>query len=161
MRPSARRDSSVAAGSRGTDPGNDHAHILVVDDDKLSLEQLVGILKKFFARVDSAENGLAALGKALEHPPDLILSDVQMPGMDGWQLLRIVRSRPKLANVPVIFLTNLKGDAERLRAALAEYGLGDDGEDDELGDPSLAPDSQEAAEGADADERTMRFAAAA
>jgi response regulator of citrate/malate metabolism len=50
----------------------------------------------------------------LKEPPDVILTDVHMPRMDGWQLLRIIRSRPSLAPIPVVFLTTLDGDAERL-----------------------------------------------
>jgi uncharacterized protein (TIGR02266 family) len=98
------------------------ARILVVDDDRLSREVLTKVLSESFGEIILAENGLVALGKALESQPDLILSDVQMPGMDGWQLLRVVRSRAKLQDVPFIFLTGLKGDEERLRG----YRLGVD-----------------------------------
>lgn len=112
----------LAADEEGNDPAIRQARVLVVDDDRLSRQQLVKVLSNHFENIVTAENGLLALGKALEQPPDLILSDVQMPGMDGWQLLRIVRSRSKLANVPFIFLTSLKGDRERLRG----YQLGVD-----------------------------------
>jgi CheY-like chemotaxis protein len=59
----------------------------------------------------------------LKQVPDIILSDVQMPRLDGWQLLRLIRARPALACVPVIFLTSLDSEAERLRG----YRLGVDG----------------------------------
>src|SRR5690606_15570882 len=53
---------------------------------------------------------------------DVILSDVNMPVMDGWQFLRMIRSRPSIASVPVVFLTTLGGEAERLKG----YQLGVD-----------------------------------
>jgi DNA-binding response OmpR family regulator len=58
----------------------------------------------------------------------VILSDVTMPEMDGWQLLRLIRSRPHLAQIPVIFLTRLTSDGERLLG----YRLG---VDDYVGKP--------------------------
>jgi response regulator RpfG family c-di-GMP phosphodiesterase len=52
----------------------------------------------------------------------VILSDVNMPVMDGWQFIRMVRSRPSIASVPVVFLTTLGGESERLKG----YQLGVD-----------------------------------
>jgi uncharacterized protein (TIGR02266 family) len=113
---------NMTSDADGLDQESRDARVLIVDDDRLSREQLVQVLGAHFTNIEVAANGLEALGKALENRPDLILSDVQMPGMDGWQLLRIVRARPRLANVPFIFLTSLRGDRERLRG----YQLGVD-----------------------------------
>lgn len=96
--------------------------ILIVDDDALTRNRIKLALDGLSATIEEADNGLDALGRALANPPNLILSDVEMPGMNGWQLLRILRSRQKLAHVPVVFLTNLKGEHERLRG----YELGVD-----------------------------------
>src|SRR6185312_11067917 len=52
----------------------------------------------------------------------LIVSDVNMPKMDGWQLLRLLRTKPQYATVPVLFTTTLSGEADRLRG----YRLGVD-----------------------------------
>jgi len=96
--------------------------VLVADDDRLSLEAACA---PFLARGDqvrTASNGLEALAACLKEPPDLILSDVQMPKMDGWQLVRMVRARPTLSSIPFIFFTELSGENERLRA----YQLGVD-----------------------------------
>jgi DNA-binding response OmpR family regulator len=76
----------------------------------------------------SANDGLEGLGVAIRERPDVILTDVNMPRMDGWKLLRMVRSRPNLANTPVIFFTTLTDDAERLKG----YRMG---VDDYLGKP--------------------------
>ncbi len=107
------------------------ARVLVVDDEPMVRQHTVEQLSSAFHNLETAENGLDALGKALANPPDIILSDVEMPGMDGWQLLRILRSRPNLSDVPVIFLTRLRGERERLRG----YQLG---VDDYLGKPAVA-----------------------
>jgi DNA-binding response OmpR family regulator len=62
-----------------------------------------------------AENGLVAVSAALKRPPDVILSDVEMPVMDGWTFLRMVRSRQKLAHTPFVFFTRLSDDLSRLQ----------------------------------------------
>lgn len=98
------------------------ATLLIIEDDPVYRKHLVDLLSKHWPSCHAAANGLEGLGLALRLDPDLILSDVEMPQMNGWQLLRIVRSRAKLANVPVIFLTSLTGEAERLRG----YRLGVD-----------------------------------
>lgn len=97
--------------------------VVVVDDDP-NYRQLAA--EPFIKRGDvvrTTTDGLEALSMCLKDPPDVILSDVQMPRMDGWQLLRVVRARPSLATVPVIFLTMLDDDQARLLG----YQLGVDG----------------------------------
>ncbi len=76
----------------------------------------------------TAVDGFDGLALCLKEPPDLILSDVNMPRMDGWNLLRMVRARPSLASVPFVFLTTLGSEADRLRG----YQLG---VDDFIGKP--------------------------
>jgi uncharacterized protein (TIGR02266 family) len=96
--------------------------VIVVDDDARYRELAAEPFRKRGDSVQTTADGLEALSMCLKDPPDIILSDVQMPRMDGWQLLRLVRARPSLASVPVVFLTALDGDAERLRG----YQLGVD-----------------------------------
>ena len=96
--------------------------ILVVDDDWLYREQAVEALTERGHEVSTAEDGLQALGACLRDPPDLVLSDVQMPRMDGWSFLRTIRARPSLASTRVIFQTTLGGERERLKG----YQLGVD-----------------------------------
>jgi DNA-binding response OmpR family regulator len=86
----------------------------VVDDDERYRKMAAEPFLKRGDNVRTTSDGLEALSMCLKQPPDVILSDVQMPRMDGWQLLRLVRARPSLASVPVIFLTMLSGDSERL-----------------------------------------------
>ena len=100
----------------------DALRVLIVDDDRLSLEAAAVPFRQRGDTVETATNGLDALAACLKEPPDLILSDVQMPKMDGWQLVRMVRARPSLSSIPFIFFTELTGEDERLRA----YQLGVD-----------------------------------
>ena len=97
--------------------------VVVVDDDPRWREVAAGPFRKRGDHVRVTADGLQALAMCVEDPPDVILTDVQMPRMDGWQLLRVIRSRPALAATPVVFMTSLDGDAERLKG----YQLGVDG----------------------------------
>src|SRR5207247_10963213 len=62
-----------------------------------------------------AGDGEEGLMRADQLRPDLIITDVMMPKLDGWALVRALRSRPELALVPVIFLTALGGEEDRIR----------------------------------------------
>lgn len=83
--------------------------ILVIDDDKDLALMLKAQLERKNHRVVIAANGREGLQKAYQARPDLIILDVMMPGMDGWEVCRRLR---ELSNVPVIMLTarTLKGD---------------------------------------------------
>jgi len=88
--------------------------VLLVDDSESDLRSIGDLLRKKGYAVRTAENGLSALRAALRSRPDLIVSDLEMPAMDGWTLLRMVRARKEIADVPLVFLTRLSGDEERL-----------------------------------------------
>jgi CheY-like chemotaxis protein len=91
--------------------------VLVVDDDPWILRMVSSSLeKKGTYSVDTARDGQQALHKAQAQRPDLIISDVMMPVMDGWALVQNLRADPELAEVPVLFLTALGKDEDRLRA---------------------------------------------
>lgn len=88
--------------------------VLVVDDDE---PYCTVASEPFRARGDTvriAHDGIEALAQCLKRAPDVILCDVQMPRMDGWQFLRLVRARPALAAVPFVFLTTLQSEEDRL-----------------------------------------------
>jgi uncharacterized protein (TIGR02266 family) len=88
--------------------------VLVVDDDEEYQEHAAEPFRLRGDQVRVARDGLEALAMCLKEPPEVILSDVQMPRMDGWQFLRVVRSRPTVAQVPFVFLTTLASESERL-----------------------------------------------
>lgn len=80
------------------------AHILVVDDDAMNLKIAEKMLQKYF-EVSLAESGKEAL-KLLEHTmPDMILLDLHMPEMDGFEIMHLLQSQERLKEIPVVFLT--------------------------------------------------------
>ncbi len=89
--------------------------ILIVDDDPWILRMVSTLLEKRGYAIFTAGDGEEALGRAEEVRPDLVVTDVMMPKMDGWELVRELRARPHLALVPVLFLTALNGEEDRLR----------------------------------------------
>lgn len=89
--------------------------LLLVDDSVTVRIELGDALRERSIRVRVAENGLVAIAAALKRPPDVILSDVEMPVMDGWTLLRMIRARKRLAHIPVVFFTRLNDDLSRLQ----------------------------------------------
>jgi uncharacterized protein (TIGR02266 family) len=102
--------------------------VLVVDDDAGCRTLAAQPFRQRGDYVRVANDGFDALALCLKEPPDVVVSDVQMPRMDGWTLLRMVRARPTLASVPFVFLTTLGGESDRLRG----YQLG---VDDYIGKP--------------------------
>lgn len=89
--------------------------ILVVDDDAWILRMVTTVLEKRGYVVDTACDGEEAYERAVESPPNLLITDVMMPNMDGWSLVKALRGRPEFAFVPVIFLTALGSDDDRIR----------------------------------------------
>ena len=89
--------------------------ILIVDDDPWILRMVSTLLEKRGYAIFTAGDGEEALGRAEEVKPDLVVTDVMMPKMDGWELVRELRARPHLALIPVLFLTALNGEEDRLR----------------------------------------------
>lgn len=79
--------------------------ILIVDDedDVVGLLQLVFETNGFAAR--TASNGKAAVSMAYEDPPDVILLDVMMPEMDGWQVLKVLKGDDRTRHIPVAMLS--------------------------------------------------------
>jgi phosphoserine phosphatase RsbU/P len=85
--------------------------ILVVDDAKPNIKILADLLSDQ-AQVFFATNGQAALQKAAQEDLDLILLDVMMPGMDGYEVCRNLKSDPKTERVPVVFITGLSDEQD-------------------------------------------------
>jgi len=81
--------------------------ILIVDDEPAGRHTLESILEGQGYQLEMAENGLEALKKASQVSPDVILLDVMMPGMDGFEVCRRIRNDPALAEIPIIMLTAL------------------------------------------------------
>ncbi|MEL7225893.1 MAG: response regulator, partial [Cyanobacteria bacterium J06576_12] len=90
--------------------------VLVVDDTAANLEVVSQILEDAGCEVSAALSGDRALKLASMHPPDLILLDVQMPGMDGFETYQQLKIAPESWNIPVIFMTALDDTAYKLKA---------------------------------------------
>jgi two-component system KDP operon response regulator KdpE len=88
------------------------ARILVVDDDLSLRELLTDYLGRLGHEVDGAADGQAALAAIGDTPPDIVLLDVTMPGLNGWQILTRIRA---MSSVPVIMLTARSDESEVLR----------------------------------------------
>jgi CheY-like chemotaxis protein len=89
--------------------------ILVVDDNQQNLELIVAYLDALNCEVTTAVDGAEALDKARQSPPDLILLDVMMPRMSGFECCRKLKADPNTRDIPVIMVTALNelGDIER------------------------------------------------
>src|SRR5262245_9401529 len=103
----------------------DQSLILVVNDDLDSLNLLCAILGDERLGVVTAENGTVALEMVRNTQPDLVISDVVMPGLDGIELCRRLKSDPVTHDIPVLLLTALRYDeaaiVEGLRAGADDY----------------------------------------
>lgn len=94
---------------------DDH-NILVVDDDAENLALLTRILQRKGYRAEGVSSGEAALDSARSARPDLILLDVLMPGMDGYETCRCLRAESALADIPVLFISGKSDSVDRLEA---------------------------------------------
>ena len=98
--------------------------LLVVDDEPNLLRAVAACLKAEAYDVSTARSGREALLQLAEAVPDLVVSDIRMPGMDGYQLARQLRGSPRTALVPIVFLTAKDETADRIegfRAGIDAY----------------------------------------
>lgn len=93
--------------------------ILVVDDTEDNLDLLEFALKRKPVRMLRATSGKECLAIAEEKRPDIILLDIQMPEMDGFETIKHLRGNPATAKIPVIFLTAQRKDADSIATGLA------------------------------------------
>jgi signal transduction histidine kinase len=99
-------------GQIGSSAGSKEAIVLVVDDTPENLHFIGGVIEPYY-RVRVANSGPVALRVAQIQPlPDLILLDILMPEMDGYEVLKRLRAMPETANTPVIFVTAMNSDAD-------------------------------------------------
>jgi two-component system cell cycle response regulator len=104
------------------------ARILIVDDTPLNVKLLAAKLALDYYVISTAENGVQALAKVAQEKPDLILLDVMMPEMDGFETCRRLKANPDTAHIPVVIITALSDVADRVCGLAA-------GADDFLGKP--------------------------
>lgn len=100
----------------------EQAYILIVDDDPDILEGILMILDTQPYRTQTAWDGIKCMQMIEEEVPDLLILDLLMPRMDGWGVIREMRSEPRFVNVPILILTTVVEDASRRRYEL-ETGM--------------------------------------
>lgn len=98
----------------------DQGKILAVDDTPASLRLLTDILKEEGYEVRSAISGELALHAAASNPPELVLLDIRMPGMDGFEVCRRLKAQPETSEVPVIFVSAVSETDEKVKG----FGIG-------------------------------------
>jgi len=94
----------------------DDGVILVIDDDQTNIKVIIGILKPAGLTVISARNGEMGIKRALFVLPDLILLDVMMPGIDGFETCHLLKSEPATQAIPVIFITAIDDEDSKVKA---------------------------------------------
>jgi CheY-like chemotaxis protein len=101
-----------------TAEGSGRKKILVVDDSKTTLFMEQMILRKTPYEIVTAMDGQEALSKAVAEQPDLILMDVVMPRMTGFEACRAIRERAETCHIPVILVTT-RGEAQNVETGFA------------------------------------------
>lgn len=91
------------------------AQILVVDDVPANVKLLEAKLASEYYDVLVARDGFEAIDMAQKHKPDIILLDVMMPGIDGFETCRLLKESPEVAHIPVVMVTALSEKSDRLR----------------------------------------------
>ncbi len=94
-----------------TDPS-----VFIVDDDPGLIEAVAAVLSGEGYRVSGASDSRSALLAVLTDPPDLLVLDVNMPGLNGWELCDIVRRQTTTRDLPVLFLTGRTGLRDQITA---------------------------------------------
>lgn len=92
--------------------------VLVVDDSSIDLKNLERIVSDAGAMVVTASSGAEAVAKAKETAPQLILLDVNMPGLDGFSTARQLQADPATKGIPVVFVTSKDQKADRVFAQM-------------------------------------------
>ncbi|MBC7711870.1 MAG: response regulator transcription factor [Rhizobacter sp.] len=95
--------------------------ILIIEDDK-GIREILNILLEDFYDVSLAVNGIDGLKKAIRNPPDLILLDLIMPELDGFQVCKALREDDEFSDVPIMIITGLNNSEDRTKL----FGLGVD-----------------------------------
>jgi len=98
---------------------SDETTLLIVDDEPITRDTLEALLYKEGYNLIFAENGREALEKAAEFLPDMVLLDVMMPGMDGFEVCRMLRADKILSELPIIMITALDDSESRLTGIVA------------------------------------------
>ena len=91
--------------------------LVMVVDDSVTMRKVTGrVLERHNFEVMTAKDGLDALEKLADRVPDLMLLDIEMPRMDGYELATAMKADPRMRDVPIIMITSRTGEKHRQRA---------------------------------------------
>jgi two-component system cell cycle response regulator DivK len=99
------------------------AKILLIEDNEMNRDMLSRRLVRRGHEITTAFDGPAGIASATETRPDLILMDISLPGMDGWEATKVLRSQSETASIPIIALTAHAMESDRQRSI--EVGCND------------------------------------
>lgn len=111
----ARDGANLPVPAMNDSPAKTDAHLLIVEDSAAQAFKLRHLLLQHFAQVTIAANGAEALPLLEAAPPTLVISDVNMPEMDGYELCRRIKADSRFAAIPVILITALTDPAEAIK----------------------------------------------
>ncbi|KFN43413.1 hypothetical protein N789_09060 [Arenimonas oryziterrae DSM 21050 = YC6267] len=119
--PLVRRHSAIARDALPVTPvpvvAARRVPVVMVVDDSITMRKVTGrVLERHNMEVLTAKDGVDAVEKMAERVPDLVLLDIEMPRMDGYEVAQNMRSDPRLKDVPIIMITSRTGDKHRQRA---------------------------------------------
>jgi signal transduction histidine kinase/DNA-binding response OmpR family regulator len=119
----AASDAGFGAPEAGlrSEAGGPAARVLLIEDDAQAAELLRTQLIGAGYRVDVADSGETGLAAAGQQPPDAIVLDVTLPGIDGWEVIRRLKANPRLAGIPVFFATVLDERQSGLALGASDY----------------------------------------
>ena len=110
--------SELYAGSK-VSGSNVALTVLVIDDSKTIRRSATTLLSEEGWHVVTAEDGFEALGKVVEHKPDIVFADIMMPRLDGYQACALIKNNTEYRNIPVVMLSSKDSIFDKARGRIA------------------------------------------
>ena len=107
------------AGIGKVNTGIDTLTVLVIDDSKTIRRSAATLLGEEGWQVITAEDGFDALGKVVEHKPDIVFADIMMPRLDGYQACALIKNNAEYRNIPVVMLSSKDSIFDKARGKIA------------------------------------------
>lgn len=104
--------------TQSSNGGSNAAKVMVIDDSQTIRRTAETILSREGYAVITASDGYEALGKIVDHQPDVVFIDIMMPRLDGYQVCALIKSNPKFNGTPAIMLSSKDGVFDRARGRI-------------------------------------------
>jgi CheY-like chemotaxis protein len=95
--------------------------VLLVDDDRASLDLLAAYLEPWAVEVERCHDGAQALRVVRRRAPSAVVLDIRLPGMNGWELLRVLKADPTTQHIPVVLVTIVDERARGMALGASDY----------------------------------------